>query len=143
MAGTDSFPALNSLLLNPPARCRDHTAMPCPAHLLLAKQHSQTPTAFPLAPSLLWGWGGAAKRKHNHRGEVKGKGCLIYSPHLPVKGSSSLQNLHRAGNSLYHWGKNLTKRCGPQLQKGLGEDTSSESLCPYPYPLWETAPMII
>lgn len=146
MEGTDTFPA-RSLLLNPPARCRDHTAMPSPAHLPLAKQHSQTPTALPLAPSPLWGWGGAAKRKHNHRREVKGEGCLTYSPHLPPAHESppvSRICIHRAAfEQLHHWGGNFAERCRPQLQKGMEEDTSSEYLCPYPYPLWETAPMII
>lgn len=74
------------LLLNPPARCRHHTAMPFPAPLPLAKQQSQTPAAFPqLHPHC---GAGEGQKKETTTGE-KGQGCLVYSPHLPGKGSST------------------------------------------------------
>lgn len=130
-------PHSNALLCSPPV---SKAAQPNP--------HSSLSTG-----SIPAGGAGEGQQKRNTPTEEKGEGCLIYSPHLPVKGSSctrepsSLQNLYRAaleqGTRCTTGGKNLAKRCRPQLQKGMGEDTSSGILCPYPHPLWETAPMTI
>lgn len=61
-------------------------ALPCSPPI--GKAAEPNPRSLSTAPSPLWGWGGAEKG-NDHRREVKGQGCLVYSPHLPGKGSST------------------------------------------------------